>query len=247
MKITDFFEKDKKYALGYSGGVDSVYLLLTAVLSGADIKPYFVKSAFTTAEECSEAFVFAEKLGVVPAVIEIDVLAVDDILSNFEDRCYHCKKLIFEAIIQRATEDGYLTVLEGTNASDDIDDRPGYKAIQELGVISPLKICGITKDMVRAELKSHSIDLWNKPSSACLATRIPCGTKISEYDLRRVACSEKILREMGFSDFRVRIYYNAAKIQVNAEQFDKVFNKHNEIYSALSTYFDDVMLDLKER
>ncbi len=247
MKISDFFEKDKKYALGYSGGVDSAYLLLTAVDLGIDIKPYFVKSAFTTNEECSEAVKFAENLGVKPVIIDVNVLSVDEIISNLENRCYHCKKLIFETIIKNADAEGCYVVIEGTNASDDIDDRPGYKALRELGVVSPLKICGITKEIIRQELKLRNIDLWSKPSSACLATRIPCGTKICESDLKRAEHSEKILREMGFSDFRVRVYHNTAKIQVNSEQFGMILDKHNKIHCALSTYFDDVLLDLKER
>ena len=247
MMLLEFFEKNTKCALGYSGGVDSAYLLYFARKHNVDIKPYFVKSAFTTETEYAAALEFAKNLGCDVATVEVDVLSRYDIVLNKEDRCYYCKKLLFEEIISRANDDGYKIVIEGTNASDDIDDRPGFKAISELGVISPLKICGVTKDMLRAEFKNAGVDIWNKPSSACLATRIPTGIKIEPDDLKRVEYCEKILYGLGFSDFRVRIFNNAARIQLKSEYFALAAERHKEIYNGFKPYFVDVFLDFKER
>ena len=245
--LSDFFNKNPKCALGFSGGIDSAYLLYTAYRLGVDVKPYFVKSVFQTDAECREAFELAKQFGFDLTVIEADVLSDDKIRVNESNRCYYCKKMLFSAIIDKASADGYDIILEGTNLSDDIDDRPGYKAIKVLGVISPLRECGITKSMIRSELKAAGVNIWNKPSSACLATRIPCGTEISIKDLGRVCDSESVMRELGFYDFRVRLMGDSAKIQLTAEQFNNAVSKRCEIYRRLSQYFKDVLLDLKER
>lgn len=247
MTLTDFFKQNNKCAMGYSGGVDSVYLLSEAIKCGVDIKPYFVRSQFTTERECDEAISFAASLGCEVTVIDVNVFENSKIVSNDNNRCYYCKKMIFERIINAAQKDGYCVVLEGTNASDDILDRPGFKAITELGVVSPLKLCGITKDMIRAELKKCGFSLWNKPASACLATRIPVGNKITAEELLKVKKAEDVLRDLGFSDFRVRVFSGAARIQLKSEQFPDALSLRNEIINGLKPYFSEILLDLKER
>ena len=247
MTLSEFFEKNPKCALGYSGGVDSAFLLYSAVMNNIDIKPYFVKSAFTTKKECDEAISFASSLGCEVKVIDIDLVSVQNIRANTQDRCYFCKSHIFNAIKNSALADGYDVLLEGTNASDDIADRPGFKAITELGVISPLKLCGISKDEIRDGLKTAGFDIWNKPATACLATRIPCGVEITVNDLEKVSQCENILYEMGFSDLRVRIFNGAARIQLKSEMIRRAADMHNEIQIKFKPYFDDVFLDLKGR
>ena len=247
MKLSEFFEQNRKCALGYSGGVDSTFLLYSAIKADVDIKPYFVKSAFTTENEYKAAIDFASKLGCKVSVINFDVLALRDVIINNENRCYYCKKAIFSAISEYAAKDGYNVIIEGTNASDDISDRPGFKAICELGVVSPLKLCGITKDEIRSELKKAGFDIWNKPATACLATRIPTNTEISLDDLIRVYKCEKILYNIGFSDFRVRIFNGAARIQLKSDDFSLALYKRKEIFDGFKPYFNDVFLDFKER
>ena len=247
MTLLEFFKKNNRCALGFSGGVDSAYLLMRAAHCGADIKPYFVKTSFQTDEECDEAVKLAKRFGTNLCVIETDVLSCEDIVKNDSRRCYYCKKHLFSAIIERALDDGYETVLEGTNFSDDITDRPGFIAISELGVISPLRECGITKEMIRMELKEADFDFWNKPSMACLATRIPTGQRILPEDLIRTEAAEAAMKELGFSDFRVRLFHESARIQLKAEQFADAFRLRCDIYNRLSQYFDNVFLDLKER
>lgn len=247
MKLYEFFKNVNKCALGYSGGVDSAFLLYFALKQGVDIQPYFVRSVFTTDEECFAAVHFAESLGCKVVIINADVLASSDIKKNSSERCYFCKKLLFESVLESAKNDGYDVVIEGTNASDDIDDRPGFRAITELGVVSPLKLCGITKDEIRTFLKNERIELWNRPATACLATRIPFGTEIIESDLFRVRECEKVLCNMGFSDFRVRLFHDAARIQLKPAMFRDAAEKHAEIYNEFKRYFSDVFLDFKER
>jgi len=247
VNLNEFFCRYKKCALGYSGGVDSAYLLYKAVECNVDIQPYFVRSSFTTKRELEEAVAFADLLGCKVKGIDIDLLSFECIRNNNPDRCYYCKKHIFEAISNAAKNDGYEVVLEGTNASDDVDDRPGYRAICELGVISPLKICGLTKSEIRLQLKEAGFALWSRPATACLATRIPFGTEITAEDLSKVEAAEQILHDFGFYNFRIRIFCNAARIQVTAEQFEKVIALRREIYMCLSPYFNEIFLDLKER
>ena len=241
--LLDFFRTYPKAALAFSGGTDSAYLLYEAVKSGADIQPYFIKSPF----ELKDAQRLCVLCGVQLKIIEADTLSDARIAENTEQRCYYCKKFLFSLLTQRAEEDGYTFVIDGTNASDQISDRPGIKALEELGIRSPLRECGITKADVRIFSKKAHLFTWNKCSYACLATRIPCGTPIREEKLRLIEKSEKALARLGFTDFRIRLDGNAARIQVPARQMKKVVQKRETIRSLLADDFSSVVLDLKER
>ena len=151
MTIRDFFSYHPRVALGFSGGVDSSFLLWAAKSCGADIRAYYVSTAFQPAFEREDALRLAASLGVVPEIIELDILSCQEVTANPPDRCYHCKKRIFGAVAQRAVEDGYTVLIDGTNASDDASDRPGMRALQELQVLSPLRICGLTKEEIRRQ------------------------------------------------------------------------------------------------
>ena len=167
--------------------------------------------------------------------------------ANGPDRCYHCKRAIFTALQEAAREDGYTVLLDGTNASDDAGDRPGMRALRELGVRSPLRECGITKAEVRRLSREAGLFTWEKPAYACLATRIPTGTAIRVDRLRAVEQAEMQMSEMGFRDFRVRMYGDAARIQVRAEQLARAVEKQEEIMERLGGLFDGVLLDLNVR
>lgn len=247
MKLEEYFAENPHVALGFSGGVDSSYLLYKAVECGADVRPYFLKTQFQTTEELEAAGRFAEKAGSSICCIYFDVLNIPDIVENGADRCYYCKRALFTEIVSAAEADGYSVVIDGTNASDDVADRPGFRAITELGVQSPLRICGVTKDMIRRELRETGFELWNDPSNSCLATRIPCGTRISENYLTRVYETEKILKSMGFYDLRVRAFGGAARIQLKAEQMEKLIAVKDDIRKRFEPYFKDVFLDLTSR
>ena len=247
MELKEFFKTYNRVALGFSGGADSAYLLSAGLGFGADIKPYFVKSAFQPEFELRDAERLCAELGVELSVIELNVLSDERIKSNSPERCYYCKKSIFSIIKKQAEADGYETVIDGTNASDSFDDRPGMRAIQELGILSPLRLCGITKAELRSLSREAGVFTWDKPSYSCLATRIAAGEEITADTLSRIEAGEKCLFEMGFSDFRLRTADGKAKLQVKAEQAEKAKEAFGEITEKLSIYFSGITLDSEYR
>ena len=149
MNLQEFFKENPKVALAFSGGVDSSYLLYAAMKYGADVKAYYVKALFQPQFEMDDAMRLAEQLKAPVRVLRADVLSDPVVVSNPSNRCYYCKKVIFNMIMKAAAEDGYTVLLDGTNASDDAGDRPGMKALQELQVKSPLRECGLVKSEIR--------------------------------------------------------------------------------------------------
>ena len=179
--------------------------------------------------------------------VPLDVLAVEAVRANPEDRCYHCKRAIFTALIEAARADGYARIMDGTNASDDAGDRPGMRALKELSVLSPLRLCGIDKAAVREYSRRAGLFTADKPAYACLATRVPAGTPIDADTLRRVEAAEAALFDMGYTDFRVRVFHGAARLQLPAAQLARAVAERQAIRRALSPGFDAVLLDLKDR
>lgn len=247
MQIEDFFRENPKVALGFSGGVDSAFLLYMGVKCGADIRPYFVKSPFQPEFELEDAKRLAQELGVELVVLEHDVLASEEVAANPANRCYYCKTGIFSLLLERAREDGYQVILDGTNASDDVADRPGMKALSELQVKSPLRECGLTKAEIRRLSKEAGLFTWNKPAYACLATRVPTGRRITKELLQKVEAAEGCLFQMGFSDFRVRIYEDAARIQWKKEELGRAVELMDKIREQLTPYFKIVLYDTEVR
>lgn len=247
MKLKEFFEKYPRVALGFSGGVDSAYLLYAGKKYGADIRPYFIKTAFQPEFELRDAHRLTEELGIELTVVEYDILAETQVAQNPPNRCYYCKSALFGALKQQALKDGYEILLDGTNASDDASDRPGMKAIREMKVLSPLRECGLTKDEIRILSREAGLFTWEKPSYACLATRIPTGEPVSGELLKRIERSEDALSALGFSDFRVRVFHDAARIQLSKGQFEKAAQDRERILNVLKPYFTAVLLDLEAR
>ena len=242
-----FFAGHPRMALAFSGGVDSAYLLYAARACGCDVAAFYAQSAFQPEFERRDAQRLAEQLDVPLNVVPLDVLAVAAVRDNPADRCYHCKKAIFTALLAAAEAQGYEAVMDGTNASDDTRDRPGMKALVELGVLSLLWLCGITKAQVREYSRAAGLFTWDKPAYACLATRIPTGTPITDEDLNRVEGAEAALFALGFSDFRVRLFHGAARLQLPGAQMAEAIARREEIRGALAPWIEIVMLDLKDR
>lgn len=247
MTLKEFFTANLKAALAFSGGADSAYLLYAAKEAGADIKPYFIKTPFQPAFELEDAKKLAKELGTELTVIDCYILENPAVRTNPADRCYHCKHQMFSLLKAKAKEDGYSLVIDGTNASDDVDDRPGMRAIVELGVRSPLRECGLNKQEIRQLSKEAGLFTWNKPAYACLATRIPAGTPIELKDLERTEAAEETLHQLGLRDFRVRLIGDAAKIQVPCSAFSKVLKHREEIVQNLKKLYSAVLLDLEGR
>lgn len=247
MNLQEFFKLHMRAALAFSGGVDSAYLLYAGIQYGCDIHAYYVKSAFQPRFELEDALRLVKELGAKITVLEPDVLSEPMIRQNPANRCYYCKKLIFSSITEAAKQDGYKLLIDGTNASDDADDRPGMRALKELSVLSPLRECGLTKEEIRRLSKEAGLFTWNKPAYACLATRIPTGTEITKEKLFITEHAEKLLSDMGFSDFRIRMSGNDAKIQLKEEQFQKLIMHRKEILEKLRPYYRSVTVDLEGR
>ena len=247
MTLNSFFSENPRLALAFSGGVDSAYLLYAATAAGADVTAYYVHSAFQPAFELRDAQRLASELGAKMRVLELDVLGDEIITANPTDRCYHCKKRIFTAIVQAAREDGYDLLIDGTNASDDAADRPGIRALRELAVRSPLRECGITKAQVRQLSREANLFTWDKPAYACLATRIPTGEVITAEKLRKTEQAEEFLKSLGFVDFRVRLMGESAKLQLRGEQLGLLMEKRNEILAGLKPLYANILLDLEVR
>jgi len=245
--LQEFFRENKKVALAFSGGVDSSYLFYAAAKYGAKIRAYYVKSAFQPQFELEDAKRLAGELGADMQVLSIDVLGNPIVAGNPADRCYHCKKVIFAAVAKAAAEDKYPVLVDGTNASDDAGDRPGMRVLLELSVRSPLRECGLTKEDIRRLSKEAGLFTWDKPAYACLATRVPAGERITAEKLQKTEAAESYLHSAGLTDFRVRFFGNAARLQVPAEQLAVVLGKRREIIHELKKYYSAVLLDLEVR
>ena len=247
MTLEQFFQENPRCALGFSGGVDSAYLLYAGVKAGADIRPYFIKTAFQPAFELADARKLAEGLGAEVTVLELDALADPKVAANPADRCYFCKQNLFRTLKERAIADGYPVLLDGTNASDEAGDRPGMRALTELSVRSPLWECGLTKAEIRARSREAGLFTWDKPAYACLATRVPAGEAITAETLARVEGAEDTLFRLGYTDFRVRVFHSAARIQLPRGQMERAVREAETIQAALKPYLTPVLLDLEGR
>lgn len=246
MTLEEFFNIHNKIALGFSGGVDSSFLLYSALKYGADIKAYFIKTPFQPEFELEDAQRLAKELNANIEIINADILENEKVRENSEIRCYYCKTQLFNLLKKRAEEEGR-TLIDGTNFSDDYDDRPGMKALKEIGVLSPLRECGLTKEKIRCLSKEANLSTWNKPAYACLATRIPTGTPLTTEKLEKAEKAENAVSKLGFNDFRVRIIGNVGKLQLKAEQMEKAVKLRKEILNSIEGILEDIVLDLKER
>lgn len=247
MDLKDFFLEHPSVAVAFSGGVDSAYLLYTAGKYAKQCRAYYVKSAFQPQFELEDAVRFCGETGIQLRILTVDILSCGEVTENPADRCYHCKKRIFSAILAAAKEDGFTVLLDGTNASDDSGDRPGMRALAEMSVLSPLRICGFTKAQIRALSKEAGLFTWDKPAYACLATRIPAGERITQEKLTATEEAEGFLFGLGFTDFRVRRRGDGALLQMKADQMEKALEHREEIREHLKQYYSYVALDLEAR
>lgn len=244
MKLEEFFQQHKKIALAFSGGTDSAYLMYAAKKYAQNVKAYYLNSPFQPKFELNDALKLSNELGVELEVITLEMAQNLNILENSSLRCYYCKQNMFSQLIKRANADGYNTIIDGTNASDIEADRPGMKALKELNVLSPLKLCNLTKADVRSLSKAAGLFTYDKPSYSCLATRIPTGMKITQELLSKIEKAENYMFSLNFSDFRFRLIdAENAKIQVKKNQFDYALDSLEEIKEYLKNDFSNIVVD----
>lgn len=243
MTLNEFFKANPKVALAFSGGTDSAYLLWAAVHAGARIQPYFIRSAFQPRFELEDAKRLCAQLGLRLRVLDCDVLALPEIRANPPERCYSCKRALFTRLLTAAAEDGYPLVIDGTNASDDDGDRPGMRALRELGVRSPLREAGLSKTEVRRLSAQAGLFTAAKPSYACLATRVPRGTPIEKGMLETVEKAESLLAGQGYRNFRVRLRDWGALLQFDEKQLARAQEDIENIRGLLGELFPELCID----
>ncbi|MDD4179835.1 MAG: ATP-dependent sacrificial sulfur transferase LarE [Candidatus Margulisbacteria bacterium] len=238
----------KRVLVAFSGGVDSTFVLHeSAKALGRDsVLAVIAESPTYPVEEIKEAIEIADKLGVKCRQIKTEEFSDENFVSNSKERCYYCKKELFTKLKMMAKEAGIEHVLDGSNADDLNDFRPGTRAKQEFGIISPLQAAGLTKADIRELSKTAGLPTWDKPSMACLASRIPYGQRIDEGILGMVGAGEKYLRSLGLKQLRVRHHNNIARIEVEKEAVGQVMG----MMEAIVKKFEDlgyiyVTLDLK--
>jgi len=211
-----------RVVVAFSGGVDSTFLLAAARDALGDrVVAVTAVSTVDPREEIESAEKMARAIGVKHIVVQSDQMEDERFVSNPAERCYFCKSWVFGKLADIAKELGNYTVVDGSNADDRNDYRPGMKANRELGILSPLQEVGFTKKEIRAFSREWGLPTWNQPSLACLASRIPYGTRIIPEILERIDASETVIRELGFAQVRVRHHGNVARIELPAGELGK--------------------------
>ena len=233
--------------IAFSGGVDSTFLLKAAHESlGDKVLAITIRSPYIPEWEIDEARDFTTKLGIKHLIIEVPV--TDEIINNPENRCYLCKRFIFEKLREIATGKGFKNLVDGTNSDDSADARPGMKALRELNVLSPLKENGFTKQDIRRYSRIMGLSTWEKPAYACLLTRIPYNTPVENHLLRRIEKAEKFLIDLGIKAVRVRVHGDLARIEIESFMISKILEENliKIISEQLKSFgFKYVTLDLE--
>lgn len=239
--LVEFFEKNPRPALAFSGGVDSTYLMFVCNRLNVDMIPVYVAGSFQTVNELVNVDNLCNRYGFSPLHLEVNTLATKEIVENDENRCYYCKKLMFYLMWSKVRQFNRAYLMDGTNASDDPAERPGMKALEEMGVRSPLRECGITKEDVRRYSKEAGIPNYDAPSNSCLATRIATGIPLTEDLLYRTEKAEKDLRMIGLTNIRVRTLENdRARLEVPESQLDFLEENKAEVEQTILKYYDGV-------
>lgn len=243
--LREFFSEHRRAALAFSGGADSACLLYAAAASGADVKAYCFKSAFQLRLDTEDAIRLGREISADVTVVEADILSRPEITDNGRERCYHCKKFMLGRIAAKAASDGFTTLLDGTNAGDREEERPGMRALRELSVLSPLRLCGLGKGDIRRILKEAEISAWDKPAASCLASRTAIGEKITKEKLLRDERAEYFLRSLGFRGFRLRTNNGAARLELPRGQSALLLEKRGAVMRELKLYYDSVAFGVR--
>jgi len=235
--------------VAFSGGVDSAYLLAVAREAlGSRVEAVTARSPSLPLAELEGASDFCRRLGVVHRVVDTDEMRRPGYRANGPDRCYHCKTELFDATSLLAAADG-ATVLDGFNADDFQDWRPGHQAAREHDVVHPLADAGLRKSEIRARSRVRGLSTWNKPQLACLASRVPHGVEVTDARLARVEAMETGLRRLGFHDLRARLVKGddaMVRLEIGLSELERALRHRSELVAlGKAAGFRRVTLDLE--
>ena len=248
-RLLKYLKSLESVAVAYSSGVDSTLLLYAAceALGRDNVVAITAKSCSFPKREFDETVAFCEEHGIRHEICESEELDIEGFRENPKNRCYLCKRELFEKIGDISRRNNLKYVVEGSNVDDEGDYRPGLMAVKELNVKSPLREVGLYKAEIRELSKKLGLPTWDKPSFACLASRFVYGETINEEKLSMVDKAEQLLLDMGFTQVRVRIHGSMARIEVEPDEISRVVEKENreKISTAFKEFgFSYVTLDL---
>ena len=215
--------------IAFSGGVDSTLLAKVAKQVCNNVKLITVSFSAIPNFELIESRQLANEMELPHEIIDVDEMDIPEFLNNNADRCYHCKKHLFSTLKECALRENFHVVLDGTNADDTKDYRPGRKALKELEIVSPLRDAGLTKREIRMISRELGLNTGSKPAYACLASRFPYKEKLTREKLQRVGNSEAGIRKLGFTQFRVRSHDNTARIEFIPEEMHNAWKLRKDI------------------
>lgn len=224
-RLKEIIGEMRSLLIAFSGGVDSGFLLsVAASVLNERVLALTATSPTYLASELAEAKLFTAALSIDHIIVESNELEIDSFAENSPKRCYYCKSELFKICKDRAGERGLEFVADGTNVDDLKDYRPGLEAARELGVRSPLVEASLTKIEIRELSRYLGLSSWDKPALACLSSRFPYGTRITEERLELVSSGEEVIRSLGFSNFRVRYHGDTARIEVGPDEIKRLLD-----------------------